>query len=433
MIQAYSPNNLETEKALLAIMAHSKYAIEEAIERGVNDDCFFDEKHLKVWEAISGLYNEGKEVDLVTLDERIGKRIDNVGAFLSGLYEKAGSISMVKTYAETAVKYKELRELSRLSTTIINQIEMKEYQGIFEIAESGFLKLNESRTMAMQAITDGISEFQADLETRLKHTNMIRGIHTGFKFLDAQISGLNPGCLYVVSGPTGGGKSALCANIAEYVAHEYPVYYVTLEMTASQFIGRLIARRTRINSYKVNNPLMLSPTELQEVREECLKMKAIKLKFSDAYEATLSRIKTMARTEKRNRGIKLMVIDHLGLITLDYAHGKSKAIILDELMKGLKGLAKELDIAIIVAVQLNRDSDDDERPKLKELKDSSGIEQNSDVVLFIYQEKGQSKNHRKFYIAKNREGELGECEVLFEKEYSNFDEGKTITEMRENY
>lgn len=421
------PKNIEAEQALLgAILANNKTF--EKVSEFLRPEHFADPIHAKIFDIISKLITRGHVADTVTLKnyfEQDGS-LDEVGGYkyLIKLADSATPLTNAEYYAQFIYDKYLRRELIATGFEIANnaakedldsdaseQIENAEKR-LFDLANQG-----ESSTGFIEfstALTDSVKR----IESAYQKDGKISGLPTGLDALDAITGGLNDSDLIIIAGRPAMGKTALATNIAynvaDFLAHDKNtpaknkgVAFFSLEMSADQLASRILSTVTQTNGHKMRTG-ELETAEFTRIAAAVRELEQIPLYIDDTPGLNINTIRTRARRLKRNKGLGLIVIDYIQLIngTGSKRSEGNRVQELSEISRGLKILAKELQIPVIALSQLNRgvESRDDKRPLMSDLRESGSIEQDADIVMFVFRENYYIKNEE----PKPKAGELPE-------------------------
>ncbi|MDD7314027.1 MAG: replicative DNA helicase [bacterium] len=421
------PKNIEAEQALLgAILANNKTF--EKVSEFLRPEHFADPIHAKIFDIISKLITRGHVADTVTLKnyfEQDGS-LDEVGGYkyLIKLADSATPLTNAEYYAQFIYDKYLRRELIATGFEIANnaakedldsdaseQIENAEKR-LFDLANQG-----ESSTGFIEfstALTDSVKR----IESAYQKDGKISGLPTGLDALDAITGGLNDSDLIIIAGRPAMGKTALATNIAynvaDFLAHDKNtpaknkgVAFFSLEMSADQLASRILSTVTQTNGHKMRTG-ELETAEFTRIAAAVRELEQIPLYIDDTPGLNINTIRTRARRLKRNKGLGLIVIDYIQLIngTGSKRSEGNRVQELSEISRGLKILAKELQVPVIALSQLNRgvESRDDKRPLMSDLRESGSIEQDADIVMFVFRENYYIKNEE----PKPKAGELPE-------------------------
>lgn len=438
------PKNIEAEQALLgALLANNKTF--EKVSEFLRPEHFADPIHAKIFDIISKLITRGHVADVITLKnyfEQDGS-LDEVGGYkyLIKLADSATPLTNAEYYAQFIYDKYLRRELIATGFEIVNnaskedidsdaaeQIENAEKR-LFDLANQG-----ETSTGFIdfgQALTDSVRR----IESAYQKEGRISGLPTGLDALDAKTGGLNDSDLIIIAGRPAMGKTALATNIAynvaEFMAHDKNtpaknrgVAFFSLEMSADQLASRILSTVTQTNGHKMRTG-ELDNAEFTRIAAAVRELENIPLYIDDTPGLNINNIRTRARRLKRNKGLGLIVIDYIQLIngTGSKKSEGNRVQELSEISRGLKILAKELQVPVIALSQLNRgvESRDDKRPLMSDLRESGSIEQDADIVMFVFREN---------YYIQNEEPKLksGETPEHLQKRLDEWETRKRATQ-----
>ena len=407
-----APHNLEAEQAFLGALLYDNevfYRVADWLKPGH----FYDPVHGRIFETASDLIGRGSLADAVVLktqfDRDDGLREIGGTTYLAILIESAANNSAATEYARIIYELALRRELIRigdeLSTTAGTDAETQPRklieaveQQLFNLAESG--SVSRGFVSFKQALTESVETAAAAYE----RDGGLSGISSGLKALDEKLGGMHPSDLIILAGRPSMGKTALATNIAFDVARNYKtedqpdgskktvnggvVGFFSLEMSAEQLAMRLIADYTGIPGYMIRQGT-IDATQYEEIRDAVLEIQSLPLYIDDTGGLPIGALAARARRLKRTHGLDLIIVDYLQLVTSSKNRpGDSRVQEVSEVTQNLKALAKELEVPVIALSQLSRNVEnrEDKKPQLSDLRESGSIEQDADVVLFVYRE-----------------------------------------------
>jgi replicative DNA helicase len=430
------PNNLEAERSILGAILLDNNALNTAIEALKAED-FFLTQHRHVFQQMITLGEAQQAIDLVTLTEelhRVGELEAAGGApYLASLIDGVARVSNVEHYARIVKEKAMLRNLIH-ATHNIQQRAFEAEEGadaILDGAESSIFALAEDRVKAgLLPIKEIVRENFDRLEKIFREGKSITGISTGYGELDKLLSGLQPSELIILAARPSQGKTALALNLAENIAIRggLPVAVFSLEMSKESLLQRLVASVAQVDAHKFRSG-HLSREDWKRMTEALSTISSSPLWVDDAGSTSVLEIGAKARRLKRDKGLSLLVVDYLQLIT-----GRGRFHSCQEevasISRGLKGLAKELQIPVLVLSQLTRAPERDERgPQLSDLRESGAIEQDADVVMFIYRPDffnlnatPEERDMADILIAKQRNGPTDKVKFVFRSRLTRFEE-----------
>jgi replicative DNA helicase len=430
------PNNLDAERSVLGAILLDNNALNPAIEHLRAEDFFLDQ-HRRVFTQMIALGESQQAIDLVTLTEELNRKGDleaSGGApYLASLADGMPKVSNIEHYARIVKEKAILRNL--IHTT--HNIQERAFEGedgadaILDGAESSIFALAEDRVRAgLLPIKDIVRDNFERLERIFKEGKSITGIPTGYVELDKLTSGLQPSELLILAARPSQGKTALALNLMENIAIRggHPVAMFSLEMSKESLLQRLVASVAQIDAHKFRTG-HLSKEDWRRMTESLGIISSAPLWIDDAGSISVLEIGAKARRLKRDKGLSMLVVDYLQLITARGRFGNRQEEV-SSISRGLKGLAKELQIPVLVLSQLTRAPERDERgPQLSDLRESGAIEQDADVVMFIYRphffKAGATPEEREeteLRIAKQRNGPTDKVNFVFRSRFTRFEE-----------
>jgi len=428
------PHNLEAEEAVLgAILINSGDVMNRVVEI-LSAECFYSPKNRLIYEAMFTLYNQNKPVDALSIGEYFSanNKLDSIGGreYLNDLMIDTTLTSNVEYYANIIKENALKRQLIAAGSTIIEET-FKNYESrtsletaeklIFEIAQ-------EKNSGQMEALSSLLYETIERLEYRCTNRGTYTGVPSGFYDLDNLTAGFQKSDLIILAARPSMGKTAFALNIAQNVAirQKIPVAIFSLEMSKVQLTQRVLCAEAEIDAQRARIG-DLQPAEWQKIYGILNELHTAPLLITDTSGATVSDIRAQCRRLKMNYpDLGLVVIDYLQLIDDRSSQDRTQQI--SSISRGLKALARELDVPIIALSQLSRKVEDrgDKTPMLSDLRESGAIEQDADIVMFIYREEyydkenPEVKNKAKIIVAKQRNGPTGELDLLFHGSTTRF-------------
>ena len=436
------PHSVEAEQAVLGGVLIDNDAWDR-IAGILTAAHFYRNDHCVVFDAVSCLCDEGRPCDVVTVAERLDRdgQLESSGglAYLAELAENTFSAANIVAYAEIVRERAVLRELIRTSTEIADSAFRPQGRDaldllddaerrIFEIAERGSAGRRES--VAIKDVLSGVMERIDELS---RQENPITGVPTGFRDLDQLTAGLQRGDLVIVAGRPSMGKTAFAMNIVEEAAirDKLSVVVFSMEMPAEQLTMRMLSSLGRIDQQKVRTG-RLGHDDWPRLTSQVALLNDTNIFIVDESALTPSELHARCRRLKREHGIGLVVIDYLQLM---YVPGtrENRATEISEISRSLKALAKELMVPVIACSQLNRRLEDrqNKRPVMSDLRESGAIEQDADLILFIYRdevynEESKDKGKAEIIIGKQRNGPIGKVDLAFLGRYARFEDYTSV-------
>ena len=433
------PHSLEAEASVLGGLLLDNSAWDRVGDM-LTDNDFYRYEHRQVFASVSALINGSRPADVITVYEHlqsIGKAEEVGGlAYLNSLAQYVPSASNIRRYAEIVRERSILRKLVSASDEIatnafntqgreVAQILDEAEQKIFSIGEEG-----SRMKQGFQSMDSLVVELLDRVEEMSQNPNDITGVATGFYDFDRMTSGLQPGDLVVLAARPSMGKTALAINIAEHVAlnEGLPVAVFSMEMGASQLAIRIVGSIGRIDQSRLRTG-KLTADEWPRLTESIEKLRNVSLHIDETPGLTPSELRANARRLARQCGkLGLIVVDYLQLMSGSTSDGENRATEIGEISRGLKMLAKELQCPVMALSQLNRSVEQrtDKRPMMSDLRESGAIEQDADVIMFIYRDDYYNKDSKEpgvaeVIIGKQRNGPTGTVKLAFLKPITKFE------------
>ena len=432
------PNSIEAEKSVIGSMFLSKYAQDRALET-LNAESFYLEKHGKIFDAIKTLHNNQIAIDLTTVTDELKTRkiLDEIGGveYLTEILDETPTATNVDYYIKIVNDKSILRKLIDEANAIaslgynsdlpLNETLEKAESKIFNVAKNR--QASEFKTM-----NEVLSEVQNQLEKLSTNRGKISGLPTGLYDFDELTDGFHENELIIIAARPAMGKTALALNIATSIARQTKktVAIFTLEMRAEQLVSRMICSLGQIDAKKLQNGC-LQNQDWKRVNEAMSQLAELNIYIDDSPGVTIADIKAKCRRLASLDGnLGLVLIDYLTLINSVNKYGGNRQQEVSEISRSLKTLALELKIPIVTLAQLSRTPElrENKRPVLSDLRESGSIEQDADLVAFIYRDDYYNEESKiddnisktELIIRKNRNGKVGTAEVLFKKNTGSF-------------
>jgi replicative DNA helicase len=436
------PHSVEAEQSLLGALLLDNQAFDRIADLVTAED-FYRDDHRRIWRHVAKLVEAGRPADVVTVAESIeaSEDKDKSGgpAYLAALAQNTPSALNIRRYAELVRERAVQRRLAHVATGIAESALApggKDVGQLLDEAESKIFQIAESGARKDQGLL-GISPVLAEVFERIDHLHSqenpsdITGVPTGFTDLDHRTAGLQPGDLIIVAGRPSMGKTAFALNIAEHVAlhpsTRLPVAVFSMEMSASQLAMRMLSSMAKIDAHKLRTG-RLSNEEWPNLTDAIDRLNQTSIHVDETPALNALELRARARRMKREYGkLGLVIVDYLQLMS-STAQGENRATEISEISRSLKALAKELKVPVIALSQLSRavEQRNDRRPMMSDLRESGAIEQDADVILFIYRdevyfpEKEEAKGRAEVIIGKQRNGPIGRVELTFLGQYTRF-------------
>ena len=435
------PHSVEAEQSLLGGLLLDNQAFDRIADL-VSAEDFYRDDHRRIFRQIAKLIEAVKPADVVTVSEAIeaSEDKDRTGgsAYLGALAQNTPSALNIRRYAELVRERALQRRLAQVATGIAESALSpggKEVAQLLDEAESRILEVGEKG----QRGTQGFEEIQpvlARVFERIDHLyhqenkSDVTGVPTGFLDLDQKTAGLQPGELIIIAGRPSMGKTALALNIAEHVAVDngLPVAIFSMEMSGTQLAMRMLGSIARVDQHKMRTG-RLADEEWGRLSSAMERLHDAPIYIDEAAALNALELRARARRMRRQCGkLGLVVVDYLQLMSAS-KEGENRATELSEISRSLKALAKELEAPVIALSQLNRalETRNDKRPMMSDLRESGAIEQDADVILFIYRdevyfpEKLEAKGKAEVNVGKQRNGPIGRIELAFLGQYTRFE------------
>lgn len=433
-IRKKQPYNLDAEQSVIGSMIMDRDAIVDVSDILTKDD-FYSAQNGILFENMIELFKEGMAVDLVTLTNRLKEK--NVPEEVAGMSYIAEIIAAVPTsanakyYAKIVADKAVLRRMIKMCEDVEKDcyLDTDDVDALLETAESGIYKIVQQRNGAndFSSIGTVVLDVIDQIEEAARQNTRITGVPTGFIDLDNMLTGLHGSELILVAARPAMGKTAFVLNIAHYVAvkKRIPVAIFSLEMSKEQLVTRMIAMDSLVNSQKIQTG-QLEDDEWYKIMESTNIIGEAPIFIDDNSAITVADLRSKCRKLKQNNNLGLIIIDYLQLMSTT-KHIESRQQFISDISRSLKVLARELDVPVIALSQLNRavDSRPDHKPVLADLRESGAIEQDADVVMFIYRDDyynpdSEKKGIAEISIAKQRKGATGSVELVWMQDYTKF-------------
>ena len=427
------PHSIEAEQSVLGALLLDKEAINTAVEHLKSDD-FYKEANREIYEAVLVLNNRNEPVDLITLSEELKRRdtLESIGGitYLANLSSSIATTANTKYYCDIVEEKSILRRLIGSSNEImglaydnsesVNAIIEKAEKNIFDITQGahrkGFFPINEVLLTSF-----------AQIEERAANKGQLTGITTGYADLDLKLSGLQKSDLVLLAARPSMGKTALGVNIATNASlkDNAKVALFSLEMSKEQLVQRIISSTAHVDLQKIISGNLVDDEWIQIVNAMA-PLSKMDIYIDDTAGISMMEMKAKCRRLKIEKGLDMIVVDYLQLMQMD-GRAENRQQEISAISRGLKGLAKEMECPVLAISQLSRAPElrSDHRPILSDLRESGAIEQDADVVMFLYRDEYYDKESEKksiaeLIIAKHRNGPTGQIELVFKQEYTKF-------------
>ena len=434
------PHSIESESSVLGGLMLNNAAWDRVGDLLTEGD-FYRHEHRLIFTAIGSMVNGGREADVMTVYEHLkalGKS-DEVGglSYLNSLAQYVSNAGNIRRYAEVVRERSILRKLitasDEMATSAFNT-QGKAVADLLDAAEQSIFTISESGIRAGQdweGMDSGVVDLLDRMQAQADGTYKPDFVATGLTELDARLDGgMRPGELIVIGARPGMGKSALALSIGIHVAlvEKQAVGLLSMEMPRTQVLNRLVSLLGRVHLSKVKRGDKMQDNDWGRLSEGVEKLRGVPLHINDQSGLNINQVRTKARALRRKHGLRVLIVDYLGLMSgLDAKQPRTYQ--LEDITKGLKSLAKELGITVLLLTQLNRKVEErtDQIPMLSDLRDSGAIEQDADIVLFIHRPikaKPDLPDEWKYYakasVAKVRDGEPGNFDLMYIGENTKF-------------
>lgn len=435
LIKRVMPHSIEAEQSVVGAMLMDKDAITTSSEIISGND-FYQSAYGVIFDSMVELYNEGKPVDLITLQERLREKDvpEEIASleFVRDLMTMVTTSANVKYYAQIVADKSVMRKLIRLNEEIANTCYAgkESLEAVLEKTEKSIFELLQRRnTGEFVPIKQVVLNALGRIEKASRSKGTVTGIPTGFIDLDYKLSGLQPSDLVLIAARPSMGKTAFVLNIAQYIAFkkERGVAVFSLEMSKEQLVNRLFSLESQVDAQSIRTGNM-KDSDWEKLIEGAGIIGRSRLIIDDTPGISISELRSKCRKYKLEHELDVVIIDYLQLMTGSVGKSQeSRQQEISEISRSLKGLARELNVPVVALSQLSRavESRPDKRPMLSDLRESGAIEQDADVVMFIYRDEyynkdSEFKRQAEIIIAKQRNGPVGTVNLAWLGEYTKF-------------
>ena len=428
------PYDVDAEQAVLGSMLTDKDAVMSAMET-LKADAFYREDNKAIYEAMQNLYGKAEPIDLITLKEELVQlgKLDLIGGieYIVSLQDKVPTTANVQKYIKIVEEKYTLRNLIKTANEIIDlgYDQTQDISDIMDMSEKKIFNIMQNNSQnAYAPIKDVLVDSFTKLEELYNRKEHVTGVPTGYVDLDNKTAGLHGSELILVAGRPAMGKTAFGLNIATYAALKanIPVAIFSLEMSKEQLANRMLCIESMVPSDRVRTG-KLDDEDWVKLASTIGPLSDSGIYIDDTPGISVTEIRTKCRKLKMEKNIGLVLIDYLQLISSSNKRAGSREQEISEISRSLKILAKELDIPVIALSQLSRavEQRPDHRPMLSDLRESGAIEQDADIVMFLYRDdyynpETDKKNVAEVIIAKQRGGSTGTVELLWLSDYTKF-------------
>src|SRR4026209_207778 len=448
------PHSVEAEQGVLGSMLLSpRQAIGECVEK-INEQYFYVPAHQTIYTILVDLWNVGQANDLITFTQVLRDRnlLESVGgaAFVTSLFTFVPTAANIEYYLEIVRDKYILREITSAATESVRRAyeEQDEVNNLLDEVEQRIFAVGEDRFKGqLLSMKDQVMEAIEAIEKLYERKGGITGISSGFIEFDRMTSGLHPSEMIVIAARPSMGKTALAMNIAEHVAinGKLPVAVFSLEMSSQQLVQRLLCSRARVNLQKVREGF-LAERDFPSLTAAASKLAEAEIYIDDSAGLSILELRAKARRLRAQHDVQLLIVDYLQLLRSTSRRAQdNRQLEISEISSGLKALAKDLKIPVIVVAQLNRQPEQRTggKPRLSDLRESGSIEQDADLVGLlvrpeIYEEDDEARAEKageaELIIAKQRNGPVGEIPLTFLKEFTRFEtRARNVSEPEEAF
>ncbi len=428
------PQNLDAEESVLGGILLDDTALDRVLEfMGVDD--FYRESHRKIFQTMLSLSKQGAPIDLVTLSDRLRAQgeLPDIGgaASLAALVDRVPSAANIATYARIVREKAVMRSLIRVSTDITERCygSQDDIETFLDEAERLIFDVSEQRVRpAFTKVGDMVMDTVKTIEQLYERKELVTGVPTGFLDLDRITAGLQPSDLVIVGARPSMGKTSLVMNIAQYAAlhHKTAVGVFSLEMAKDQLMLRMLCSEARVDLVKVRTGY-LGERDFPRLAMAASHLSEAPIFIDDTPAQNVLEMRAKSRRLKREADVGLIIVDYLQLMRgLTAQENRNQE--LSEISRSLKALAKDLNVPIIALSQLNRQVElrSDKRPVMSDIRESGSIEQDADVIMFIYRDEmynaeSPDEGTAEVIISKQRNGPTGMVRLAFRREYTRFE------------
>lgn len=437
------PQAPELEEAVLGAAMLEKDTFAQVLEIIQSEDCFYMDAHQKIYAAMRRLFDKGTPVDLLTITEELRRsnELEIVGGayYLTRLTMSVLSSAHVEAHARLVMEKFIQRELIRISGSVISDA-YEDSTDVFDLldkAESGLYEITDKHLRKnFKSLQEVLAKTITEIDESRKKTDEVTGVPSGYAPLDRITGGWQKTDLIILAARPAVGKTAFTLNLAMNAAmnagREFPVALFSLEMGAGQIVKRMLAAVTEVSMDAITKGKM-AEHEFIQMSQRMSKLAKAKIFIDDQAALNIFELRAKARRLKQKHDIQMILIDYLQLMQASVEKGGNREQEISKISRDLKALAKELEVPIIALSQLNRSVEtrkESKVPQLSDLRESGAIEQDADLVMFLYRpeyygiqndEMGQTvEGQTHVHIAKHRNGSTGDIKVRFIKEYQKF-------------
>lgn len=431
------PQNIEAEQSVLGGVLIENEAVHKVMEILRAED-FYRDAHRKIYDALMDLAERDEPADLITLTNELRKKehLDSVGgaSYVTSLIDSVVTAANIEYYAKIVKEKAILRKLIDTSTEIITHSyeDRSDVEGLLDEAERAIFEISENRVKpSFYSIRDIVKQSFKTIERLYEKKELVTGVPSGYRDLDQRTAGFQPSDLIIVAGRPSMGKTAFCLNVAQYAAIEKrtPVAIFSLEMSKEQIVIRMLCSEAQVEGTRLRTGF-LTESDWPRLTLAAGNLSDAPIFIDDAAALSILELRAKARRLNAEHGLGMIMIDYLQLMR-GRAKVESRQQEISEISRSLKALAKELNIPVIAVSQLSRRTEERQgmRPQLSDLRESGAIEQDADVILFIYRdevynrsEDNPNRGKAEVIIGKQRNGPTGKIELAFLEKFTTFKE-----------
>jgi replicative DNA helicase len=429
------PHDLLAEKALIGCLIIDGNIIDEISNLKLTSSQFYDPRYGILFDVITDLSQGNRAIDYVTVCSKLQEKgkLEEIGgqSFVLTIVEDQASVANVYEYGKIVRDKASMRDIVRTAMRVAQMglTYTGDAEDFIQEVESSFFKLtNDAKTGGMMKITQALKQNLKELEDTSRQLGEISGLSTGYPKLDELLLGMQPGQLIILAARPAMGKTALALNVAVHTCLQshLPVAIFSLEMVATELSMRLLTGRAKVDSKRVRKKAFLD-TDLRSIAKATQELSALPIFINDSGSTTIYDIQSQCRKIKSEQGLGLIVVDYLQLMgSTNKSIQREQQIA--EISRGLKTMAKELSCPIIALSQLNRavETRPNKRPTTADLRESGSIEQDADIVMFVYRDEVYDSNTKEpgiaeIIVGKNRAGEIGTAKLAWVGAYTSFE------------
>lgn len=433
-IERIPPQNLDAEQAVLGALMVDRELM-PVVGEIVEASDFYAPHHATVFDVLRALYERGEPIDKVSVAEELRRRrlLDEVGGvdLLTQLLNAVPTAASAEYYAKTVAEKAILRSLITAGTRIsVKGFEpTDDVEKTLDQCEQMIFEIGRRQTGGFVLVKDLLKPTFEQIDKLYHQSGMVTGVPSGFARLDQFTAGFQPGELIIIAARPSMGKTSLALNVTMHAAKRAgrTVALFSLEMSNEQLVQRLLSSEARIDAQRLRNG-SIRDEEWGEITRAMGVLAEVPIYIDDSAALTVGEVRSRSRRLQSGHGLDMIVVDYLQLLHSGNARAVNRVEIIDDICRGLKALSKELKVPVVALAQLNRSPEtrNDKRPMLSDLRESGGIEQEADVVAFIYRDEyynpptPENENLAEIIISKQRNGPTGTVMLRFDKRFTSF-------------